>query len=72
MARYAPNRMPRAVKHRYFELIRSGVRGAEAARRVGVSMSCGSLWFIDAGSVNFIEKPISSRYLSQDRADRDR
>jgi IS30 family transposase len=24
------------------------------------------LWFIDAGRVNFIERPISSRYLSQD------
>jgi IS30 family transposase len=31
-----------------------------------VSLSCGSLWFIDAGSVNFIEKPVSSRYLNQD------
>lgn len=58
--------MPAEVKRRYFELIRQGLRGAEAARRVGVSMSCGSLWFIDAGSVNFIERPISSRYLSQD------
>jgi len=29
-------------------------------------MSCGSLWFIDAGSVKFVETPISSRYLSQD------
>ncbi len=33
---------------------------------MGVSLSCGSLWFIDAGSVNFIERPISARYLSQD------
>lgn len=41
--------------------------GAEAARRVGVSLSCGSLWFIDAGSVKISEsKPISSRYFSQD------
>jgi IS30 family transposase len=31
-----------------------------------VSLSCGSLWFIDAGSVNFVETPISGRYLSQD------
>jgi transposase, IS30 family len=31
-----------------------------------VSLSCGSLWFIDAGSVDFVETPISSRYLSQD------
>jgi hypothetical protein len=23
------------------------------------------LWFIDAGSVNFIDKPISTRYLTQ-------
>jgi hypothetical protein len=29
-------------------------------------MSCGSVWFVDAGSVTFIEKPISRRYLSQD------
>ena len=24
------------------------------------------MWFIDAGSVKFVETPISSRYLSQD------
>jgi IS30 family transposase len=40
--------------------------GAAAAERVGVSLSCGSLWFIDAGRVNMIEKPISRRYLTQD------
>jgi IS30 family transposase len=33
---------------------------------VGVSLSCGSLWFIDAGRVSFIETPISPRYLTQD------
>jgi Transposase and inactivated derivatives, IS30 family len=33
---------------------------------VGVSPSCGSLWFIDAGRVSFVETPISPRYLSQD------
>ena len=66
MSRYAPNKMSRETKKRYFELIRSGVRGAEAARRVGVSLSCGSVWFVDAGRVSFVEKPISSRYLSQD------
>jgi IS30 family transposase len=66
MPRYAPNKRPGSVKRRYFELIRSGVRGAEAARRVGVSMSCGSVWFIDAGSVHLIETPsASSRFLSQ-------
>ena len=32
---------------------------------MGVSPSCGSLWFIDAGSVKFVDKPINSRYLSQ-------
>jgi IS30 family transposase len=59
--------MPAQVKHRYFELIRQGLPGAEAARRVGVSLSCGSLWFIDAGSVTIIETaPISARYFSQD------
>ncbi len=66
MPRYAPNKMPAAVKRRYFKLIRSGLSGSAAAARVGVSLSCGSLWFIDAGRVNFIETPISSRYLSQD------
>ncbi len=66
-SRYAPNKMPAAVKREYFELIRQGLPGAEAARRVGVSMSCGSLWFIDAGSVAILERaPISPRYLSQD------
>jgi hypothetical protein len=66
MPRYAPNKMPAAVKRRYFQLIRSGRRGSVASQMVGVSLSCGSLWFIDAGSVDYVETPISSRYLSQD------
>jgi len=65
MPGYAPNKMPLAVKRRYFELIRTGLSGSEAAKRVGVSLSCGSLWFIDAGRVSFIESAISPRYLSQ-------
>lgn len=51
MPRWAHNKMPTSVKRQYFELIRAGHKGADAARRVGVSTSCGSLWFIDAGSV---------------------
>lgn len=66
MPRYAPNKMPPAVKGRYFELIRTGWSGSAAAQQIGVSLSCGSLWFIDAGSVSYIETPINSRYLSQD------
>lgn len=66
MPRYAPNKMPAGVKRRYFQLIRQGLAGAEAARRVGVSMSCGSVWFLDSGGVKFIDAPISPRYLSQD------
>ena len=66
MPRYAHNKMPAAVKGRYFELIRTGLSGSAAAQEVGVSLSCGSLWFIDAGRVSFIETAISSRYLSQD------
>jgi IS30 family transposase len=58
--------MPAAVKRRYFELIRTGLSGSAAAQEVGVSLSCGSLWFIDAGRVSFIEAPISQRYFSQD------
>lgn len=66
MPRYAPNKMPAGVKRRYFELIRTGASGSVAAQAVGVSLSCGSLWFIDAGSVRFIDTPIGSRYLTQD------
>ena len=67
MPRGGQNRLPVRVKQSYFELIRTGMPGAEAARRVGVSMSCGSLWFIDAGSVSITEtRPISSRYIDQD------
>lgn len=66
MPRYAWNKRPPAVKRRYFELIRTGLAGSAAAKRVGVSLSCGSLWFIDAGRVNMVDKPISKRYLTQD------
>ena len=31
-----------------------------------MSLSCRSLWFIDAGQVDFIDEPINPRYLSQD------
>jgi transposase len=59
--------MPTSVKQRYFELIRAGHKGAEAARRVGVSTSCGSLWFIEAGSVIIAEpRAVSPRFLTQD------
>jgi Helix-turn-helix domain len=65
--RYAPNKMPTEVKKRYFELIRRGMKGAAAARIVGVSTSCGSLWFIDAGSMIATEpRAISPRFLTQD------
>lgn len=66
MPRYAWNKASTEVKRRYFELIRAGVRGAVAARIVGVSLSCGSVWFVDAGRVSFTERPIDSRYLNQD------
>lgn len=66
MSRWAWNRAPADTKRRYFELIRLGASGSSASQQVGVSLSCGSLWFIDAGSVTFIDKPISTRYLTQD------
>jgi IS30 family transposase len=66
MPRWAWNKAPGAAKRRYFELIRAGASGQGASLAVGVSPSCGSLWFIDAGRVNFIDRPISSRYLTQD------
>jgi transposase, IS30 family len=66
MPRWAHNKLPSSVRQRYFELIRSGVKGAEAARRVGVSTSCGSLWFIDAGSMAIPDRPVSARFLNQE------
>jgi transposase, IS30 family len=66
MVRRAWNKLPEDVKRRFFELIRQGVSGVDASTRVGVSPSCGSLWFVDAGSVKFIDTPISTRYLTQD------
>jgi hypothetical protein len=66
MPRYAWNKSSPGVKARYFELIRQGWSGSSASEAVGVSLSCGSLWFIDAGSVSYVETPIDSRYLSQD------
>lgn len=66
MPRRAWNKTSPASKRCYFELIRQGCSGTAASEQVGVSLSCGSLWFIDAGSVTFIDKPISRRYLTQD------
>jgi IS30 family transposase len=67
MPHYAPNKAPAATKKRYFELIRQGHKGAKAARMVGVSTSCGSLWFLDAGGVLVPDPgPISPRFLTQD------
>ena len=60
------NKLPVETKRRFFELIRQGVSGQAASLAVGVSPSCGSLWFIDAGRVEFVDAPISSRYLTQD------
>lgn len=67
MPKYAPNKMPSSVKKRYFELLRDGYKGAAAARVVGVSTSCGSKWFLEAGSVIVPDPgPISPRFLTQE------
>lgn len=60
------NKSSGQTKRRFFELIRQGASGQAASLAVGVSPSCGSLWFIDAGRVDFVDRPISSRYLTQD------
>lgn len=66
MPRFAPNKMPITVKKRYFELLREGYKRAAAARVVGVSASCGSHWFIEAGSMIVPDPgPISPRLLTQ-------
>lgn len=51
MPRGGANRKPTAARRQYFELVRQGLKGAAAARQVGVSTSCGSKWFIEAGSM---------------------
>ena len=66
MPRWAWNKAPAETKRRFFELIREGASGQAASLAVGVSPSCGSLWFIDAGRVNFIDHSISTRFLTQD------
>jgi IS30 family transposase len=67
MPRWAHNKMPTAVKKRYFELLRAGYRGVAAARVVGVSTSCGSLWLIDAGGMLVDDPhPVSPHFLTQD------
>lgn len=66
MPRYAPNKASLETKRRFFELIRQGMSGQAASIAVGVSPSCGSLWFIDADRVSFIEQPVSRRYFTQD------
>jgi hypothetical protein len=59
--------MPAAIKKRYFELLRQGYKGAAAARVVGVSTSCGSLWFLGAGGMLVPDPgPVSPRLLTQD------
>jgi hypothetical protein len=66
MPKYPPNRLPLSVPKKYFELRRAGLKGAAAARHVGVSTSCGSVWFIKAGRMLLPDKPIDERYLNQD------
>ncbi|MEV0831309.1 helix-turn-helix domain-containing protein, partial [Nonomuraea rubra] len=66
MPRWAHNKMPTVTKKRYFELLRQGYKGAAAARVVGVSTSCGSLWFLDAGGMLVPDPgPVSPRFLTQ-------
>jgi IS30 family transposase len=61
------NRKSTAVKRRYFELLRQGYKGAAAARLVGVSTSCGSKWFLEAGGMLVTgAAQISPRFLTQE------
>ena len=63
---WAHNKMPTSVKQRYFELIREGHKGAAAARVVGVSTSCGSLWFWTLAGCSF-PKQVPYRRVSSIR-----
>ncbi len=66
MPRGGQNRMPVQAKRRYFELIHEGRTGTAASRVVGVSTSCGSKSFIEAGGVLLADRPVSPRLLTQD------
>jgi transposase len=66
MPRGGTNRKPTAARRQYFELVRQGLKGAAAARQVGVSTSCGSKWFIEAGSMIIPDVSVSPRFLTQD------
>src|SRR5256885_4770233 len=67
MPRGGANKLSSSVKRRYFELVREGLKGAAAARVIGVSTSCGSNWFLDAGGMIVPDPgPISPRFLTQD------
>ncbi|WP_405958467.1 IS30 family transposase [Streptomyces phaeochromogenes] len=66
MPRGGANRKPTAARRQYFELVRQGLKGAAAARQVGVSTSCGSKWFIEAGSMIIPDVSVSPRFLTQD------
>jgi hypothetical protein len=66
MPRGGANRKPTAARQRYFELVRQGLKGAAAARQVGVSTSCGSKWFIEAGSMIIPDASVAPRFLTQD------
>jgi hypothetical protein len=63
--KYPPNRLPLAVPKKYFEPRRGGLKGAAAARQVGVSTSAGSVWFIKAGRMLLPDRPVDERYLTQ-------
>ena len=39
--------------------------GSQASSAVGVSLSCGSKWFVDARGMTFIDKPINRRFMDQ-------
>ncbi|MFG2480880.1 IS30 family transposase [Streptomyces fagopyri] len=66
MPRGGANRKPTAARRQYFELVRQGLKGAAAARQVGVSTSCGSKWFSEAGRMIIPDTPVSPRFLTQD------
>ena len=59
MSGWAWNTSDPLTKRQFFVLLRQGVSSHAAALSVGVSPNCGSLWFIDAGSVKFIDTPVS-------------
>jgi IS30 family transposase len=71
MPRYASNKMSVVVERRYLSWFGRDI-GVTAADRVGVSLNCGSSWFVDTGRANFRGEADQLAVFEPGRPDRER